>query len=244
MASPSRELPSPDATPLESPHSDLEEEAFSELDKLSLKEILDQDSRPTFVLDLDPDYSIGHAIRPIFCNAALRLHDRLLDSVTGASDGNLVGEGIENTSYDDFRIWATGVSRHNDSKELFPLTILYQALLWTGFTVRQRWRIISGNALFQSSDIPSGSLRSAPSSKFRLPGRNAKRSVPVKELVTATTLALDIAITGTTQPSESTSASVSKITSSKTTSKETSRSGASYVTDTGKPPRTTTDSVY
>lgn len=230
MASPSRELPSLDATPLASPYTELEVEAFSELDKLSFREILDQDSRPTFIIDLDPDYPVGHAIHPIFCNAALRLHDRLLDGVVGASDGNVAEEeGSGSTaSYDEFRTWATGVSRHNDSKELSSLAFQYRALLWTGSTVRQRWRIISGNALFQSADIPSGSLRAAPST-YRPPRRDMERSTSVKEEVTATTVASNLPITATTQQSDSAPAKFGKNASSKNTSKDTSRTGLSYV---------------
>jgi len=57
-----------------------------ELDALGIREVLDQDSRPTFVLDLDPDedkHNSLNSILPVFCNSALRLHERLLDSVTG-----------------------------------------------------------------------------------------------------------------------------------------------------------------
>jgi hypothetical protein len=214
----------PNATPPpDSLHSELEDEAFNELDRLSLKEILDQDSRPTFVVDLDPDYPVGNAIQPIFCNAALRLHDRLLDCITGATDTNVANEGLaDTTTYDDFRTWATGVSRYNDSKDVFPLTLHYQALLWTGSTIRQRWRLISGNALFQTSDIPKGNLQSGTSSKVKTSCSDSKTPDPVKDLASAATIPTDAALPTTVQRSESTSMSLSK-----NTSKDTSGSSAS-----------------
>jgi hypothetical protein len=241
MTSSPFDLPTPDATtpPPDSLHSELEDEAFNELDQLSLKEILDQDSRPTFVIDLDPDYPVGHAIQPIFCNAALRVHDRLLDSITGAPHTTIANKGLAGTAtYDEFRTWATGVSRHNNSKDVFPLTLHYQALLWTGSTIRQRWRIISGNALFKTSDIPKGNLQSAPSSKVKTSGGDPKAPNPVKDLASAATVLIDGAPLVTAQKSESTSMSLSK-----NTSKDTSGSGASGEFSKGTTQETSTNHI-
>jgi hypothetical protein len=228
MASPTPDVPSPASAELESPQSESEADAFNELDSLSLKEILDQDSRPTFVLDLDPDFVVGNAVRPIFCNAALRLHDRLLDCVTGVTDDNVSNTGLgETTTYEDFRTWATGISRFNDSKDVFPLTLHYQGLLWTGSTVRSRWRIISGNALFQTSDIPRGNLHAAPPSKIRSRQNAPRLADPIKELASAETLPTDAVLPPLTQQSETASVSLSK-----NTSKDTSGSGSSVTLST------------
>jgi PAS domain S-box-containing protein len=139
----------------------LEAATMNELDSLSLKEILDEDSRPTFIIDLDPDFvNENITIQPVFCNAALKLHSRLLDSITETPEER-INKDPATATYDEFRIWATGISRFNNSKDIFPLTILYQGLLWTGSTIRQRWRIISGNALYRVSDIPKNGLSAA-----------------------------------------------------------------------------------
>jgi hypothetical protein len=106
-------------------------DAFSELDAISLKEVLDSDSRPMFVLDLDSDYvevaGCKDEIRPIFMNAALRSHDRLLDSVTGASTEQTASDS-DRTTYDEFHSWATGVTKFDDSRDVFPSTLIYQGL--------------------------------------------------------------------------------------------------------------------
>ncbi|KAF2822202.1 putative histidine kinase HHK16p [Ophiobolus disseminans] len=229
MASPSPELSSQDASPLESPPNALEEEAFNELDRLTLREILNHDSRPTFVIDLDPDFPAdNHVIRPIFSNAALQSHDRLLDSVTGATDDSVANEGLGGTAtFQDFRNWATGISRFNDSRDIFPLTLHYQGLLWTGSTVRQRWRIVSGNALFQTSDIPRGNLQGDPSTKFKPNPIESKIANPVKELASAAAIPTHDIIPGPPQQSENASVSLSK-----NTSKDTSGSGSSVTLST------------
>ena len=64
-------------------------QSVDELNSLGFKEILEQDSRPTFVIDLDPDEELNagaHAIVPIFCNAALRTHEHLARCCLGSGE--------------------------------------------------------------------------------------------------------------------------------------------------------------
>lgn len=145
----------------------MEAEATDELNGLPIREILDADSRPTFILDLDPDEDVPAAgaerpILPIFCNAALRSHEVLFDSLIGHDAQGLTSISTRGKeSYEDFKRWATGVTPHDDSKDVFPLAFLYGDLLWTGSTVRQRWRLISGNRLWQAEST-SRDLSSVP----------------------------------------------------------------------------------
>ncbi|RYP67705.1 hypothetical protein DL771_007112 [Monosporascus sp. 5C6A] len=124
-----------------------------EFDTLSITEVLDEDPRPTFAIDLDPDGSIiigSKRVSPIFCNSALRLHERLLDAVVGsASDAS-------QAAYEEFSTWATGTTQFDDSRDVFPNPFLFSDLLWTGSTVRKRWRLISGN--LWSGGIPARDL--------------------------------------------------------------------------------------
>jgi PAS domain S-box-containing protein len=189
----SPELPTAsDAARAAGESSSLEIAALQELDSLSLKEILDEDSRPTFVLDLDPDFIDDFlAIQPVFCNAALKLHSRLLDSIVEAPE-ECINKDPAAATYDEFRIWATGISRFNNSKDIFPLTILYQGLLWTGSTIRQRWRIISGNALYRASDIPKSGFSATLPSRPAIVKRDSeaakarKASAPISSAIDVT----------------------------------------------------------
>jgi PAS domain S-box-containing protein len=137
----------------------METDPVAELNSLGVTEILDQDSRPAFVVDLDPDEELlpSRLINPVFCNAALRLHEKLFDAVLGKdTDAKSTEEPLKPT-HQDFKLWATGVTSHDDSKDVFPLSFLYQDLLWTGSTIRKRWRLISGNLLWNSPP-PQGDL--------------------------------------------------------------------------------------
>jgi hypothetical protein len=139
----------------------LKHQALEELAGVSLREVLDQDSRPTFVLDLDSDYidygSDHEAIQPLFCNAALRQHNRLLDSIADPN-AEVTGDEDNGTTYQEFMSWATGATKFDDSRDVFPLTLTYHNLLWTGSTIRRRWRIVSGYQYYYNSHLPQEGL--------------------------------------------------------------------------------------
>lgn len=123
--------------------------SLAEFSSLSIVEVLDQDSRPTFVIDLDPDEGItvgSRRIQPVFCNAALRLHEKLFDTVTGKAPDDALDDA-DKPSYEDFSSWATGVTKFDSSRDVFPQSFIFRDMLWTGSTVRQRWRLVSGSLL-------------------------------------------------------------------------------------------------
>jgi hypothetical protein len=211
MASPSPALLSPDATSQEGPQTQFLEESFLELDRLSLKDILDQDSRPTFVVDLDASYVVDHAIQPIFSNAALRVHKLLLASITGATIDNVSIEGPGGTAtYSDFWNWTKRMNRHNETRDILPGPLRYHGLLWTGFTLRQRWRIISGNALFEMSNVATDNSQSSPSTKSK-----TDRS-PAKELGSAAMIPTNDVLPTRIQQSKPASEKLSKNTGTHT----------------------------
>ncbi|KAK4938156.1 hypothetical protein LTR28_009659, partial [Elasticomyces elasticus] len=102
------------------------EVACHEVDQIGVIELLDQDPRPTLILDLRhaPPSAIA---RPIFCNTSLRK-----DSVLQAAviDSLAAQHG--------FAQWAVST----DSER--AATFSQVGRVWCGVTVRKRWRIISG----------------------------------------------------------------------------------------------------
>lgn len=134
-----------------------------EFNSLSITEILDQDPRPAFVIDLDSDDTVttdAKSLSPIFCNAALRVHERLFDVVVGHDTAS------SPTAYGDFRTWATGSTEFDDSKDVFPNTFVFFDLIWTGSTVRKRWRLISGN--LRSGGVSARNFSAGPSEAFHV----------------------------------------------------------------------------
>lgn len=132
---------------------------------LGIKEVLDADSRPTFIIDLDQDeVAPPHLsrIRPIFVNAALRSHAILLAAICG--NGAAISLGVETgpSSYGAFQSWATEEPPYDVSGTTPAPSFLYRDLLWTHSTVRTRWRLVSGSytALSEGSiyELPSTAL--------------------------------------------------------------------------------------
>ncbi|KAK7750759.1 hypothetical protein SLS62_007311 [Diatrype stigma] len=122
---------------------------------LSITEILDQDPRPTFVIDLDPDDSVttnAKSLSPIFCNSALRVHESLFDVVVGRD------AAYSPAVYENFSTWATGPTKSGSSKDVVPRSCQFFDLIWTGSTVRKRWRLISGMPTCDFSADPAEAL--------------------------------------------------------------------------------------
>ncbi|KAM0277436.1 hypothetical protein ACHAQH_005800 [Verticillium albo-atrum] len=169
-----------------------------ELQTLTITEVLDQDSRPTFVIDLDPDEGItigAKRIWPVFYNSALRLHEQLLDAVLGTvphCDGPppaVADDMLVDTTYEEFSSWATGVTKFDNSKDVFPLSFTYRGMLWTGSTVRQRWRLISGNLINTTrSPPPSPSLSRGASNQSPLEQQLAVAQTDASVSTAGTTL--------------------------------------------------------
>ncbi|KAG8672588.1 hypothetical protein FPOAC2_05982 [Fusarium poae] len=147
----------------------MESDIADDLDKLNIRDILNADSRPTFIIDLDPDDESplpSNIIEPVFCNTALTTHERLFDSVRGEATSSGKTASV---SYLDFKCWATGITTQDDSKDVYPLFFLYNDLLWTGSTVTKRWRLISGNRQWKQTAAPE-TLSSSALSRASTPG--------------------------------------------------------------------------
>ncbi|KAF1835179.1 hypothetical protein BDW02DRAFT_638833 [Decorospora gaudefroyi] len=146
-------LPTPYSAPSdEGRNIGLDAAVVTRLNTCSLPQLLDQDERPTFVLNMD-DYAKenGHPIRPMFCNKALREQEQLLDRVLTAPPHDPDPQS-GNAKHEDFQTWATVISRYGDSRDIYPLTLQYNNLLWTAFSIYPNWRIISAHEVFQTLD--------------------------------------------------------------------------------------------
>jgi signal transduction histidine kinase len=149
------------------------------LNSLGFRDILEQDSRPTFVIDLDPDEDFNggaHAIAPIWCNAALRTHESLLDAILGHFNREDYPSETDIKAHHEFKVWATGWTEFDDSRDVFPLTYVYSGILWTGSTVQKRWRLVSGNLIYQTSQVAPRDLSAGPPSEVATGGLRVNHS--------------------------------------------------------------------
>ena len=117
------------------------------LSSISLLELVEQDSRPTFILDLhDVRNTVHYQVQSVACNSSLR-------SFLNLQDGKPVPAHLEDylglhepKKYEEYKEWAVGPLSNESSVVGDQSCFLFGGLLWNRSTLRKRWRIISGSA--------------------------------------------------------------------------------------------------
>lgn len=119
---------------------------------IGIIELLEQDGRPTFILDLEEvaEWDNIH-LKPVFCNASLR-STNLQDIVTGKAVANSHLSLYGPDRYSEFRGWASSRPKHDNLIDGYLPDLSYNGLLWNCATLRKRWRVISGSGV---SNVPS-----------------------------------------------------------------------------------------
>jgi hypothetical protein len=119
------------------------------LQQIGFIDLLDQDLRPTFIIDLDDDSHDPPTgpLRPVFCNALLHVSRSLRSAILGLTNLTSNNESSVNGygphSYADFASWAR-CSLEEQALDGSLLSITYYGLLWKSSTVGGHWRTISG----------------------------------------------------------------------------------------------------
>jgi hypothetical protein len=118
------------------------------LSKFSLDEYLEFDSRPTFVVDLEPGGSTQtkhgrENLRMAYYNPALLAQRQLLDDISGNFLELKVGLSLH-TRHAEFKNWVLEKIHTNNSPFLF------KDFLWTASTLQEKahsYRVISGTTI-------------------------------------------------------------------------------------------------
>lgn len=131
------------------------ETAPQSLSDIGIIELLEQDSRPTFIIDLQSsDAEAKGRMNVVFCNKSLRFFDDVRNVVCAESFFPALSPS-SNTSTDstsdltpavieqNFKTWAT--SRVEDSNDGYLPRHTFRGMFWTCSTLRHRWRVISAS---------------------------------------------------------------------------------------------------
>jgi hypothetical protein len=171
------------------------EKVQQSLQDIGIVELLEQDSRPTFIIDLQsPDTEVKGRMNVVFCNKSLRFFDDLRNVVcaetffppppssSGSTDPN--SDQGELAAELSFKTWAT--SRIDDSNDGYLPRHTFRNMFWTCSTLRNRWRVVSASQVPnqrreshgtpKSSRSTPGSTKSSKSSLGRMP--NSARLLP------------------------------------------------------------------
>ncbi|TVY49822.1 Hybrid signal transduction histidine kinase K [Lachnellula occidentalis] len=114
------------------------------LGSVGIIELLEQDERPTFIIDVaNPvNFKAGGLLQIVFANASLHAHESTFDLITGKESQE--NPGIVN-DFPEFKTWALSFVKNNESLDICLPSFSYGGIIWTCSTLRKRLRIISGS---------------------------------------------------------------------------------------------------
>ncbi|ESZ97348.1 M4R8, histidine kinase-group XI protein [Sclerotinia borealis F-4128] len=113
--------------------------------KVGILELLEQDDRPTFIIDVadQENYIPGGRLRVEYANASLRAINPLLGKVAGYA--NLSSPTIVTQAFPEFKAWVLSfVSKQHESLDICLPSFLYEDFTWSCSTLRKRLRVING----------------------------------------------------------------------------------------------------
>ncbi|KAF2006728.1 hypothetical protein P154DRAFT_481635 [Amniculicola lignicola CBS 123094] len=142
------------------------------LGSVGIVELLEQDTRPTFIVDVgDPSNYTSDSmnLQILFANSSLRSNASLWELVSGASSDPLADDSAMHASV-QFKGWLLSVPMPGESPDQKPPPIEHGGIIWSCYTLRRRLRVASG-AIGTStlSSIPSTSV----SHEFSLPSSSS-----------------------------------------------------------------------
>ena len=117
---------------------------LNNLTQAGIVELLDQDDRPTFVVDLT-EHSLFEPgpLRITFANASLRAVPAVLDRISGAAHLESPGLAVA-TVFSDFKNWATSFVKDHEPLDVVMPTFTFAGAVWTCSVVRKRFRVFRG----------------------------------------------------------------------------------------------------
>ncbi|PQE29971.1 hypothetical protein CJF32_00000632 [Rutstroemia sp. NJR-2017a WRK4] len=149
------------------------------IDSVGILELLEQDERPTFIIDVadQKNFIPGGRLRLEYANASLRATEPILEMVTGYAD--LSSPTIVTNAFPEFKAWVLSfVNKQHESLDVCLPSFLYGGFTWSCSTLRKRLRVISGthNHLPVLATASSNTANSSPDQQ-RGPNQPASTSI-------------------------------------------------------------------
>ena len=118
-------------------------------------ELLEQDLRPTFLIDLGNSANNSRpALHILYYNTALRSSPEVLQLLSVSHD-----DSTPTTEFGRFKLWIMSSIKNTEGMDLPMPPHQYGGMTWTCSTLRRRFRFVSGNAQF--THVVPGSPSSA-----------------------------------------------------------------------------------
>lgn len=158
------------------------------LGSVGIIELLEQDERPTFIIDIaNPvNFTPGGQLQIVFANASLRAYENVLEMVTGKADLNSPGVAVTN-EFPEFKAWALSFVKNGESLDISLPSFVYGGVTWSCSTLRRRLRLINAAGLSLNNTISGSSTGALSSSsaqsdpRRRGPSRTSMPRSPLAE---------------------------------------------------------------
>ncbi|KAL1852359.1 hypothetical protein Daus18300_012254 [Diaporthe australafricana] len=144
---------------------------LQDLQGVGVIELLDQDERPTFIIDLMNPSNFGPGpLKIAWRNASLRAATGVNELISKSPEGSI--------DFSRFKAWAVSFVKEKKSMDVCLPSLSYGGISWTCSTLRNRFRFVSGNSAAVSITPTSPApLARAPSileqrSQGHTPGRD------------------------------------------------------------------------
>lgn len=145
------------------------------LGSVGVVELLEQDNRPTFVVDIGDSINVTASssnLQILFANSALRLSSSTWELVVGKLS-DPTGEEPTAHASNQFRGWLLSTVIQGDYLDLNPPPVEHGGIVWSCYTLRKRLRVVSGTLPSPAaSSIPSTSA----SNEFGVPSSSSHRT--------------------------------------------------------------------
>lgn len=133
------------------------------LAQIGILELLQQDERPTFIIDLADAVNLQPGfLKLLFVNTALKTRPELLEYVRGVGDNPCQAIASPST-FDEFKQWAVSFVKNGEAPAVSVPSYPYAGFVWTCSTLRKRLRVISCDPRYappsQSGSPTSSTMR-------------------------------------------------------------------------------------
>lgn len=159
------------------------------LGSVGIVELLEQDGRPTFIVDIGDfaNHTPGaSSLLILFANSALRSSSSIWELVAGKPPESMTDETTAHAT-NQFRAWLLGSVKQGENLDVSPSAVEYGGIVWSWYTLRKRLRVVSGA-------VPSHAAISLPttdpSNEFAIPSVSSTGLMSGNSLETSSSSAL------------------------------------------------------
>ena len=116
------------------------------LGSVGIVELLEQDNRPTFIVDIGDNVNHAHensGLQILFANSALRSKPMMWELVAG-KPSSASGEDPTALASGQFKSWLLSTVIQGESLDVNPSPVEHGGIVWSCYTLRKRLRVASG----------------------------------------------------------------------------------------------------